>query len=578
MASDIKMVEPQTAVERVEFAPKGEEHPVHDPENEEQFTWQSILAVVSIICVYQGYLFSLVMPSAILAYINADLGPSPIYTWISVSWNLAAAVMVSVGGRLSDIFGRRYFYTAAPAISCVGAIVGATSHSIGQSIASGVIFGVGGGLGEMSLGIVQEIVPNRLRVQILGICDTCTTISAFGPLMAYAFIAHTSAGWRAVYWFIFAIELAAFIMVAVFYKPPSFKTKHMHEAKSKVDLLMHLDYLGLFLFTAGLTILLIGITWGGGAHPWKSSYTITPIVVGVALLAGLGVWSRFNRLDYPLIPRRLFHDMRRFPVSCAFIAIANSLYYALGVIWPRQSALLYVPPDNIILRGIWANIPNCGTILGGWWSALVVPRLGSEKWQLVGYITVQTAVVGAMASAGRDKVEAIILVVITLWVNIPMSVLNFAMVSLGLQNQVDVGVSSGLLSTSRLAGGAIATAIYSSIQTSRFAEVLDHNVLSAAASHGFHGNQTTLVIAAHNNTAAAYKLVPGMTSAIQNATMAAVDDSYIESFKLVYLVGIAFGAVAIGLALISKPIDKAKKTRERAVTLENEPVKQKVAV
>lgn len=76
--------------------------------------------------------------------------------------------MVSVGGRLSDIFGRRYFFAAAPAISCIGALVGATSHSIGQSIASGVIFGFGGGLGEMSLGVVQEIVPNRWRVQMLG--------------------------------------------------------------------------------------------------------------------------------------------------------------------------------------------------------------------------------------------------------------------------------------------------------------------------------------------------------------------------------------------------------------------------
>lgn len=88
--------------------------------------------------------------------------------YINHSWNLAAAIMVSVGGRLSDIFGRRYFYMAAPAISCIGALVGATSHSIGQSIASGVIFGIGGGLGEMSLGLVQEIVPNRWRVQMLG--------------------------------------------------------------------------------------------------------------------------------------------------------------------------------------------------------------------------------------------------------------------------------------------------------------------------------------------------------------------------------------------------------------------------
>jgi MFS family permease len=76
--------------------------------------------------------------------------------------------MVSVGGRLADIFGRRYFFIAGPAISCIGALVGATGNSIGQMIASGVIFGIGGGLGEMSLGLVQEIVPNRWRVTTLG--------------------------------------------------------------------------------------------------------------------------------------------------------------------------------------------------------------------------------------------------------------------------------------------------------------------------------------------------------------------------------------------------------------------------
>lgn len=79
--------------------------------------------------------------------------------------------------------------------------------------------------------------------------------------MAYAFIAHTSITWRAVYWFCFAVELFAFVMVVLFYKPPTFKTKHAHEGVSKGDLAKHQDYLGLFLFAAGLTLLLLGISW-----------------------------------------------------------------------------------------------------------------------------------------------------------------------------------------------------------------------------------------------------------------------------------------------------------------------------
>lgn len=90
------------------------------------------------------------------------------------------------------------------------------------------------------------------------------------------------------------------------------------------------------------------------------------------------------------------------------------------------------------MRGVYANMGYFGIIIGGWWSALVVPRIGHERWQLVAYMTIQTAIVGTMASTGRSKGQAIALVIITLWVNIPMSVLNFAMVSLGLKNQEDM--------------------------------------------------------------------------------------------------------------------------------------------
>lgn len=94
-----------------------------------------------------------------------------------------------------------------------------------------------------------------------GICDVATTISAFGPLISYAFIAYVPIKWRAVYWFAFSIEFFACCMVFLFYKPPSFNTKHGHEGKSKLALLRQLDFFGLFLFTSGLTLLLIGITW-----------------------------------------------------------------------------------------------------------------------------------------------------------------------------------------------------------------------------------------------------------------------------------------------------------------------------
>ncbi len=83
-------------------------------------------------------------------------------------WNLVAAIVVTVSGRLADIFGRRWFMIFGALVSVLGAIVGATGHSINQMIVSGVFFGLGGGIQEMVFSCVQEIVPNNKRLITLG--------------------------------------------------------------------------------------------------------------------------------------------------------------------------------------------------------------------------------------------------------------------------------------------------------------------------------------------------------------------------------------------------------------------------
>lgn len=104
---------------------------------------------------YNAYLFTLLVPPTILSFINAELGPDPAYTWITVSWNLGGAIMVTIGGRLSDLFGRRYFFLTGAGLLIIGSIVSATGQTIGQMIAGGTIFGAGSGFLEMSFGAVQ---------------------------------------------------------------------------------------------------------------------------------------------------------------------------------------------------------------------------------------------------------------------------------------------------------------------------------------------------------------------------------------------------------------------------------------
>ena len=144
------------------------------------------------------YETTLLIPSTILSYIEADLGPDPSYAWIANSWSLCAAVVVSIAGRLGDIFGRRYFsqYTdeenpsltetsanpslllvlCGTALALIGAIIGATGKSIPQMIASGIFFGIAAGIQETYYACLMELVPYKRRTFFIGKFTTLVMI------------------------------------------------------------------------------------------------------------------------------------------------------------------------------------------------------------------------------------------------------------------------------------------------------------------------------------------------------------------------------------------------------------------
>jgi MFS family permease len=72
--------------------------------------------------------FALAAP--LLGTINEDLGPDPRYLWIALVYNAVVTVCLAPIGRLSDIFGRRYFFIVGGVFGVVGSIVCATAKSI----------------------------------------------------------------------------------------------------------------------------------------------------------------------------------------------------------------------------------------------------------------------------------------------------------------------------------------------------------------------------------------------------------------------------------------------------------------
>ena len=94
------------------------------------------------------------------------------------------------------------------------------------------------------------------------------------------------------------------------YHPPTFGTLHREDSLSKWRVLRELDYVGLLLFSAGATLFLVGMNFGGRQYPWTSAAVLAPIMLGISSLVGLFVWVFNKGLKYPLLPPKLFRQWR----------------------------------------------------------------------------------------------------------------------------------------------------------------------------------------------------------------------------------------------------------------------------
>ncbi len=132
------------------------------------------------------------------------------------------------------------------------------------------------------------------------------------------------------------------------------------------------------------------------------------------------------------------------------------------------------------------------------------------------------------------------------------------------------GLANGLASTFRLMGGAVATAIYSAILANTFATKLPVKMASVIAQYDVPNSVAPeLIQAAALNTADAYAELD-VSSQVIAASGMAVKYAYVDAFRLVYLIALAFGGLAIIAASFTKTIPKEQKTMERAIHMENE--------
>lgn len=99
----------------------------------------------------------------VLGIVNQDIGPDANIIWVALAYSLVLSVGFTLFGSLSDIFGRRWCCIGGACFGLLGAIIGATAHSVHQLIVASSFIGLAAST-QISRHITfAELVPMQYR-------------------------------------------------------------------------------------------------------------------------------------------------------------------------------------------------------------------------------------------------------------------------------------------------------------------------------------------------------------------------------------------------------------------------------
>jgi MFS family permease len=105
--------------------------------------------------------FALIAP--ILSIVNEDIGPDPSIIWVALVYSIGQGIGLALIGRLSDLFGRRYFLIFASALGLIGCIICATARSVPVLIGGEALVGLSAAGGASYTSVLSEMVPVKHR-------------------------------------------------------------------------------------------------------------------------------------------------------------------------------------------------------------------------------------------------------------------------------------------------------------------------------------------------------------------------------------------------------------------------------
>jgi EmrB/QacA subfamily drug resistance transporter len=391
-------------------------------------------------------------------------GGESLIKWLGASYALAMGVLLVVGGRLGDRFGKRRMFLIG--------IAGFTLASLGCGLAAGPAMLIAGRLLQGGFGAL--LIPQGIGILISTFSreQQPRAFTAFGPVLgASAVLGPIAAGflisadiagltWRPIFLINIVLGTAGFLA--------AFRILPRDEPASAVPI----DGLGSGLLGASMFALIYGLI-DGSTDGW-TALPVLCLAGGAVLLAGFGVRQRVAA-DPLILPSLLAN--RGFTagllLGLAFFAALNGLAYVISLFFqtalglsPRAAAIALCP----MMIGIIIAAFVCRPLVGTLGRVLVITGLGIT---LAGTAGLWATV---LAQGTAVSVWALAPSILVLGAGMGTCISSIYDVAIGDVAPAEAGSASGALSAVQQLAAAIGSAV---VTTVYFTQLAHHGAAHA---------------------------------------------------------------------------------------------------
>lgn len=494
-----------------------------------------------LLVLFVALLSSTVVSTALPKIIGALNGSQTQYTWVVTATLLTATATTPIWGKLADLFSKKLLIQLAIVVFLLGSIVAGFSQSAGQLIAARAFQGIGvGGLQALVQVAIAAMIPPRERGRYNGYLGGVMALATVGgPLLGGLIVDTSWLGWRWCFFVGVPVAIIALVLLQATLKLPVVRRENVK-----------IDYLGSALIAAGVSVLLIWISFVDSSFAWVSWQSGAMVGGSIILLALAMVVEK--RAAEPVVPLAIIRERTTALAILGSLAVGMAMFG--GSVFLGQYFQIgrgYTPTEAGLL-----TIPMMGGVLI---SSIVAGRLITKSGRIKPYIVFGAIVlvIGFALLGTIDHETSLYLLggaMFLVGVGVGMTMQNLV---LAVQNTVslkDIGAASSSVAFFRSLGGTIGVSVLGAVLARRVTDQITHDLAAAGVPTSGTGETSNLNIGA-------------LPDAIQNIVRAAYGDATGHIFLISAIIAVVgvIAAVALKPVTLRTSIDLPDSVRSAAV-------------